>query len=93
MLPKNSFKSFLNLHNLFLFLKQEGASDEDIRQLPKYKFRKICEKLTGETCGPSGGIMTECGTDTPIEHVLSAEDAVSQPDLISLFCHHFPIIF
>ncbi|KAJ8650182.1 hypothetical protein MRB53_003205 [Persea americana] len=56
--------------------QQEGASDEDIRQLLKYRFRNIieCEKLTGEISGPFGGIMTECDTDTPIEHVLSAED-------------------
>ncbi|RWR87616.1 E3 ubiquitin-protein ligase-like protein isoform X2 [Cinnamomum micranthum f. kanehirae] len=60
---------------LYAVADQEGASDEDIRQLPKYKFQKICEKLTGETSEPSGGIMTECGTDTPVEHVLSAEDA------------------
>jgi hypothetical protein len=27
--------------------------------------------------GPFGGIMTECGTNQPIEKVLAAEDAVS----------------
>ncbi|XP_058104838.1 E3 ubiquitin-protein ligase At1g12760-like [Magnolia sinica] len=61
---------------LYAVADQEGASDEDIRQLPKYKFRKVadCEKL-GEISGPSGGIMTECRTEMPIEHVLSAEDA------------------
>ncbi|KAJ0971113.1 hypothetical protein J5N97_019072 [Dioscorea zingiberensis] len=57
--------------------QQEGASDEDIRQLPKYKFRRIggSEKLGAETSGPFGGIMTESGSDPPNEHVLSAEDA------------------
>lgn len=70
----------MNLHSFFL--NQEGASDEDIRQLPKYRFRNIgeCEKLTREISGSLGGIMTECDTETPIEHVLSAEDTVSNPD-------------
>ncbi|WOL05254.1 E3 ubiquitin-protein ligase [Canna indica] len=56
--------------------QQEGASDEDIRQLPKYKFRRIgnSEELSSEA-QTVGGIMTECGSDPPIEHVLSAEDA------------------
>lgn len=72
---------FLMFLCCFLFhfdLKQEGASKEDVEQLSKYKFRKIgdVEKLSGEIQGPSGGIMTECGTDSPIEHVLSPEDAV-----------------
>ena len=59
-------------------LKQEGASDEDICQLPKYKFQKIgdSEKFAGDISGPSGGLMTESGSDQPVEHVLSAEDAV-----------------
>ncbi|XP_073102828.1 E3 ubiquitin-protein ligase At4g11680 isoform X2 [Elaeis guineensis] len=58
---------------------QEGASDEDIRQLPKYKFRRIGdpEKIGGDISRPSGGIMTECGSDPPIENVLSAEDVGS----------------
>lgn len=57
---------------------QEGASDEDIRQLPKYKFRRTgdFEKLGDEISRSSGGIMTECGSDPPHEHALSAEDAV-----------------
>uniref|UniRef100_A0A1D1YWW6 RING-type E3 ubiquitin transferase n=1 Tax=Anthurium amnicola TaxID=1678845 RepID=A0A1D1YWW6_9ARAE len=62
---------------LYAVADQEGASDEDIRQLPKYKFRRITdvEKLGGDITGPCGGVMTECGTETPMEHVLSAEDA------------------
>ncbi|OVA14134.1 hypothetical protein BVC80_1787g224 [Macleaya cordata] len=57
--------------------QQEGASKDDIEQLPKYKFRKIgdSEKLNGELQGPFGGIMTECNTDAPAEHVLPLEDA------------------
>ncbi|XP_077234557.1 E3 ubiquitin-protein ligase At4g11680-like [Tasmannia lanceolata] len=62
---------------LYAVADQEGASDDDIRQLAKYKFRKIgdFEKLNGEKAGPFGGIITECNTETPIERVLSAEDA------------------
>ncbi|MQL99202.1 hypothetical protein Taro_031930 [Colocasia esculenta] len=63
---------------LYAVADQEGASDEDIRQLPKYKFRRIgdVEKLGAEISGAYGGVMTECGTGTPTEHILSAEDAV-----------------
>lgn len=61
-----------------LLLKQDGASKEDIEQLSKFKFRKVGnEKVAGDTQG--GGVMTECGTDSPIEHVLSQDDAVSGP--------------
>ncbi|XP_034887997.1 E3 ubiquitin-protein ligase At1g63170 isoform X3 [Populus alba] len=57
--------------------QQEGASKEDIDQLAKFKFRRDgdIEKLTGDEQGCFGGIMTECGTDSPMEHVLSGEDA------------------
>ncbi|KAG6781033.1 hypothetical protein POTOM_013913 [Populus tomentosa] len=63
--------------DLFNLLKQEGASKEDIDQLAKFKFRRDgdIEKLTGDDQGCFGGIMTECGTDSPMEHVLSGEDA------------------
>ncbi|KAI4326996.1 hypothetical protein L6164_019505 [Bauhinia variegata] len=63
---------------LYAVADQEGASKEDIEQLSKFKFRRIDknEKLAGNnTQGPAGGIMTECGTDSPIEHILSDEDA------------------
>lgn len=58
--------------------KQEGASKNDIDQMPKFRFRKIDnnEKLPGEAS--NRGIMTECGTDSPIERSLSPEDAVLQ---------------
>ncbi|KAL9679551.1 hypothetical protein QQ045_017416 [Rhodiola kirilowii] len=58
--------------------QQEGASKEEIEQLTKYNFRRIgaVEKLGGDNQGYSGGIMTECNTDTPTEHILSEEDAV-----------------
>lgn len=60
---------------------QEGATKEDIEGLPRYKFRKIgeFEKQNGEIQGPFGGVMTECDTDSPTEHVLPLEDAVSPP--------------
>lgn len=62
---------------LYAVAEQEGASKEDIDQLPKYKFRKICnfEKVNGEVQGTFGGIMTECDTETPIEHVLPLDNA------------------
>ncbi|KAH7659529.1 Zinc finger RING/FYVE/PHD-type protein [Dioscorea alata] len=62
---------------LYAVADQEGASEEDIHQLPKYKFRRIgpSEKLGGEISGPFGGVMAECGSDPPNEHVLSPEDA------------------
>ncbi|KAG6534247.1 hypothetical protein ZIOFF_008133 [Zingiber officinale] len=61
---------------LYAVADQEGASEEDICQLPKYKFRMIedSEKFD-EISGPFSGIMTECGSDPPVEHALSAEDA------------------
>lgn len=80
-------------------LKQEGASEEDIHQLPKYKFRRIgpSEKLGGEISGPFGGVMAECGSDPPNEHVLSPEDAVSCPlrpfGLNYVFCEINPSLF
>lgn len=66
---------------------QEGASKEDIDQLSKYKFRKTGdnEKLSGDAQGPAGGVMTECGTDSPIEHFLAPEDAVCFSNLFFLF--------
>ncbi|XP_020242033.1 E3 ubiquitin-protein ligase At1g12760-like isoform X2 [Asparagus officinalis] len=62
---------------LYAVADQEGASDEDIRQLPKYKFRRTGEdeKLGGDVSRSSGGIMTECGSDPPHEQALPAEDA------------------
>ncbi|XP_065858203.1 E3 ubiquitin-protein ligase At1g12760 isoform X2 [Euphorbia lathyris] len=60
---------------LYAVADQEGASKEDIDQLSKFKFRRIGnnEKLSDDE--GAGGMMTECGTDSPIEHVLSEEDA------------------
>ncbi|XP_062155902.1 E3 ubiquitin-protein ligase At4g11680 [Alnus glutinosa] len=62
---------------LYVVTDQEGATEEEIDRLPKYKFRKIgdVEKVDGETQESFGGMMTECDTDTPTERVLSQEDA------------------
>ncbi|KAK9984440.1 hypothetical protein SO802_033965 [Lithocarpus litseifolius] len=62
---------------LYAVADQEGATKDDIEQLSKFKFRRVDnnEKLSGDGQGPFGGIMTECGTDSPIEHVLSEDDA------------------
>lgn len=62
---------------LYAVADQEGATKEDIEQLTKFKFQRVgdVEKLNGEIQGPNGGVMVECGTDAPIEHVLSAEDS------------------
>lgn len=70
---------------------QEGASQEDIEQLSKFKFqRKSNEKLAGDTEGPVGGIMSECHSDSPTELMLSAEDAVCSP---IMFCPHLSGLF
>ncbi|MBA0552866.1 hypothetical protein Golob_023642, partial [Gossypium lobatum] len=55
----------------------EGASKEEIDQLSKFKFQKNGdnEKPAGDVQGPVGGIMIECGTDSPMEQVLSQDDA------------------
>ncbi|XP_039011452.1 E3 ubiquitin-protein ligase At1g12760-like isoform X2 [Hibiscus syriacus] len=62
---------------LYAVADQEGASKEDIDQLPIYKFRKIGkgEKFAGDVEGPVGGVITECGIDSPMERVLSEDDA------------------
>ncbi|KAJ1272464.1 hypothetical protein BS78_06G203500 [Paspalum vaginatum] len=62
---------------LYAVSDQEGASEDDIRQIPRYKFRRTDEpeKQDVDPMGPFGGIMTECGTNQPIEKVLAAEDA------------------
>ncbi|KAF1862566.1 hypothetical protein Lal_00014106 [Lupinus albus] len=55
----------------------DGATKGEIERLSKFKFRRIenDEKHAGNTEGPAGGIMTECVADSPIERVLSEEDA------------------
>ncbi|ESQ35554.1 hypothetical protein EUTSA_v10007780mg [Eutrema salsugineum] len=63
---------------LYAVADQEGASKEDIEQLTKFKFRKVGDvnKHAGDEAQVSTeGIMTECGTDSPVEHTLLQEDA------------------
>ncbi|CAI9785990.1 unnamed protein product [Fraxinus pennsylvanica] len=62
---------------LYAVADQEGATKEDIERLPKYKFRRIgdFDKQSGEIQESFGGIMTECDTDSPAEHILPLEDA------------------
>ncbi|VAH50354.1 unnamed protein product [Triticum turgidum subsp. durum] len=62
---------------LYAVSDQEGASEDDIRQIPKYKFRRMDEpeKDSADATESSGGIMIECGTNQPIEKALAAEDA------------------
>ncbi|XP_071692415.1 LOW QUALITY PROTEIN: E3 ubiquitin-protein ligase At1g12760-like [Rutidosis leptorrhynchoides] len=62
---------------LYAVADQEGASKEDIELLTKFTFRLEdgAEKTDDEIQRLCGGVMTEYGTDTPIQHVLSPEDA------------------
>ncbi|KAF2589242.1 hypothetical protein F2Q70_00040012 [Brassica cretica] len=63
---------------LYAVADQEGASKEDIEQLTKFKFRKVggVNKHAGdEAQANTVGIMTECGTDSPLEHTMLQEDA------------------
>ncbi|KAE9607728.1 putative aminoacyltransferase, E1 ubiquitin-activating enzyme [Lupinus albus] len=62
---------------MYAVADQDGATKGEIERLSKFKFRRIenDEKHAGNTEGPAGGIMTECVADSPIERVLSEEDA------------------
>ena len=73
---------------------QEGATKEDIEQLSKYKFRRLAntEKSNGEIQVSFGGVMIECGTDSPTERILAAEDVVCflySPTLVVFFLPSF----
>ncbi|XP_021280905.1 E3 ubiquitin-protein ligase At1g63170 [Herrania umbratica] len=62
---------------LYALTDREGATEEEIDRLPKYKFHRVgdFEKVNGEIQESREGIMTECNTDTPAEQILSHEDA------------------
>ncbi|XP_078447852.1 E3 ubiquitin-protein ligase At1g12760-like [Wolffia australiana] len=62
---------------LYAVADQEGASDEDISKLPRYKFRRFgdADKLGGESSGPFGGMVAGSSSEGPMEHVLSEEDS------------------
>ncbi|XP_076960246.1 E3 ubiquitin-protein ligase At1g63170-like [Bidens hawaiensis] len=85
---------------LYAVADQEGASKEDIELLPKFTFRRDNGgKTDDEIQGMCGGVMIGCGTDSPVEHVLSPEDAEcciclsaydDEAELRELPCsHHF----
>ncbi|GLT77584.1 hypothetical protein SLA2020_491540 [Shorea laevis] len=84
---------------LYALTDREGATDEEIDQLPKYKFKSAgdFDKVNGEFQDSHGGIITECNSDMPIERVLSHEDAEcciclcayeDGTELCQLPCHH-----
>ncbi|KAK7340182.1 hypothetical protein VNO77_20878 [Canavalia gladiata] len=61
---------------LYVVADQEGATKEEIDQLPKYKFRMVKEvKKGGDIEETSRGIMTECDSETATQHVVALEDA------------------
>lgn len=63
---------------MYAMADQEGAPEEDINLLPKFKFHRTvsCEKIIGEKSGPVGGIMSStCTKDSSTERFLHAEDA------------------
>ncbi|XVF22613.1 hypothetical protein REPUB_Repub12eG0186400 [Reevesia pubescens] len=62
---------------LYALTDREGATEEEIDRLPKYKFCRVgdFEKVNGEIQESREGIMTERNTDTPTERILSHEDA------------------
>ncbi|KFK37366.1 hypothetical protein AALP_AA4G247400 [Arabis alpina] len=62
---------------LYALADREGASDAEIESLPKFKFITVrhSEKVNGELQETHGGIMTQLGTDSPTERVLSSDEA------------------
>ncbi|CAN6836439.1 unnamed protein product [Brassica oleracea] len=86
---------------LYALAEQEGASDEEIERLPKFKFLTVrnSEKVNGEIRETHGGIMTQLGVDSPSERVLSSDEAEccvclceyeDGAELRELWCrHHF----
>ncbi|KAJ4892394.1 RING/U-box superfamily protein [Raphanus sativus] len=62
---------------LYALADREGASDEEIERLPKFKFLTVrnSEKVNGEIRETHGGIMTQLGVDSPSERVLSSDEA------------------
>ncbi|KAK7317525.1 hypothetical protein RJT34_01840 [Clitoria ternatea] len=68
---------------LYVVADQEGATKEEIDQLPKYKFRMRKEfKKDNDIEESSRGIMTDCDSNTATEHVIALEDAVSSYFLV-----------
>ncbi|KAB2595616.1 E3 ubiquitin-protein ligase [Pyrus ussuriensis x Pyrus communis] len=61
---------------LYAVTDQDGATDEEIHRLPKFKFRRVrnSEKVNGQVQAFEG-FMTECDTNAPTEHPISQADA------------------
>ncbi|KAJ4904303.1 RING/U-box superfamily protein [Raphanus sativus] len=86
---------------LYALSEREGASDEEIERLPRFKFLTVrnSEKVNGEIRETHGGIMTQLGIDSPSERVLSSDEAdccvclcdyEDGTELRELWCrHHF----
>ncbi|KAF8088288.1 hypothetical protein N665_0546s0020 [Sinapis alba] len=86
---------------LYALAEREGASDEQIERLPRFKFLTVrnSEKVNGEIRETHGGIMTQLGVDSPSERVLSSDEAEccvclcdyeDGTELRELWCrHHF----
>ncbi|XP_010512452.1 PREDICTED: E3 ubiquitin-protein ligase At4g11680-like [Camelina sativa] len=62
---------------LYALADQEGAADEEIERLLKFKFLTVknSEKVNGEIRETQGGIMTGLGAESQTERVLCSEDA------------------
>ncbi|XP_062090257.1 E3 ubiquitin-protein ligase At4g11680-like [Humulus lupulus] len=62
---------------LYVVSDQEGATEEEIDNLPKFIFRVMSdsEKVNGENKESIQGVMVECNTNSPTERRLSQEDA------------------
>ncbi|XP_027352683.1 E3 ubiquitin-protein ligase At1g63170-like [Abrus precatorius] len=60
---------------LYVVAEQEGATKEEIDQLPKYKFGMIKEFKKGDIEESSRGIMTECDSENATQRVIALEDA------------------
>lgn len=64
---------------MYAVAEQEGASEEDINMLPKYKFQRTGSfaKAGADMAGPSGGVLSILGATVGAaeERALPAEDA------------------
>ena len=69
------------MHHYYNYIiYQEGATKEEVDQLPKYRFRIIKEfKKESDIEESSRGIMTESESETATEHVIALEDAAILP--------------
>lgn len=89
MHPNKLFLITVLVSDVLTIIFQEGAPDEEIERLLKFKFLTVknSEKVNGEIRETQGGIMTGLGAESQTERVLSSEDAVSNQNEISFFLH------